>query len=139
MSNAARPRTVSGFHHIAMKVADFDAAVRFYKEGLGLPERIGWGEGDSRAVMLDTGNGNYIEIFAGGKAGEKPEGALLHLALRTDDVDTAVARAVAAGATVTVEPKEVTIPSVPEPTPVRLAFIRGPAGEIIEFFDNERT
>jgi glyoxylase I family protein len=132
-------RTVSGFHHAALKVANFDAVVDFYKKGLGLTERIAWGEGSSRAVMLDAGNGNYIEVFAGGSAGPAPEGAVLHLALRAANCDAALAQAVAAGAVVTMAARDVTIPSTPQPTPVRIAFCRGLGGEIIEFFQNELT
>lgn len=132
-------RTVNGFHHAALKVANLDAVVAFYKQGLGLTEKIAWGEGNSRAVLLDCGNGNYIEVFAGGAGGSVPEGLVMHLALRTSDCDGALARAVAAGAVVTMAPKDVTIPSTPQPTPVRIAFCRGLAGEIIEFFQNELT
>jgi glyoxylase I family protein len=132
-------RTVNGFHHAAMKVANFAAVVEFYKQGLGLTEKISWGEGDSRAVLLDCGNGNYIEIFAGGVGGSVPDGAVLHLALRTANCDAALAQAVAAGAVVTMTARDVTIPSQPQPTPVRIAFCRGLAGEIIEFFQNELT
>ena len=135
----SQPRTVSGFHHAAMKVADFEAVVEFYKKGLGLTEKITWGEGNGRAVMLDAGNGNYIEVFAGGAGGAVPEGAVLHLALRTANCDAALAQAVAAGAVVTMAARDVTIPSKPQPTPVRIAFCRGLAGEIIEFFQNELT
>lgn len=127
-----------GFHHVAIRAHDFDASVRFYTQALGFVEKIRWGEGDKRAIMLDTGDGNYLEIFAGGSAQPRPEGVILHFALRTTDVDSAIARARAAGATVTVEPKNVDIPSTP-PTPVRLAFCTGPDGEIIEFFANDRT
>lgn len=135
----AQKRRVDGFHHVAMKVANFDAVVEFYKSGLGLTEKITWGEANSRAVLLDCGNGNYLEIFAGGNAGPVPEGAVLHLALRTSDPDAALAQAVAAGAVVTVAPKDVTIPSQPQPTPVRIAFCRGLAGETLEFFKNDVT
>jgi len=128
-----------GFHHVAIRARDFDASVKFYTEGLGFKEKIAWGEGDRRAVMLDGGNGNYIEIFAGGTDVPKPEGTYLHLALRTADCDAAIARARAAGAEVTVEPKDVVIQSRPAPTPVRLAFCKGPDGELIEFFQNETT
>ena len=128
-----------GFHHIAMRVKDFDASVAFYTEALGFTEKIAWGEGDKRAIMLDTGDGNYLELFAGGEEEPKPEGAVLHFALRTTDCDTAIERARAAGMEVTVEPKDVTIESRPEPTPVRLAFCKGPDGEIIEFFQNNTT
>ena len=41
--------------------------------------------------------GNYLEIFANGEEGAKPEGAIIHFAIRTNDVDGAIARARAAG------------------------------------------
>ncbi len=135
----SQQRTVNGFHHAAMKVANFAAVVEFYKQGLGLTEKISWGEGDGRAVLLDCGNGNYIEVFAGGAGGAVADGAVLHLALRTANCDAALAQAVAAGAVVTMTARDVTIPSQPQPTPVRIAFCRGLAGEIIEFFQNELT
>ena len=116
-----------GFHHIALRAHDFDASVAFYTEGLGFKEAISWGEGDGRAIMLETGDGNYFEIFAGGSADAKPEGALLHAALRTDNCDTAIERARSAGAEVTMEPRDIDIQSQPGPTPVRIAFCKGPA------------
>jgi catechol 2,3-dioxygenase-like lactoylglutathione lyase family enzyme len=131
-----------------MRASDFDASVRFYVDGLGFAPRISWGQGDGRAVMLDTGDGNYLEIFAGGakpaapapaqSQGKPAAGAVLHFALRTDDCDGAVARARKAGASVTVEPKDVDIPSTPV-TKVRIAFCTGPDGETIEFFQNATT
>lgn len=99
--------------------------------------------------MLDTGDGNYLEVFerdASPQAdspqadqstlGAAPEPNILHFCLRADDVDAAVERARAAGAQVTVEPK------YPEPfekigLKARIAFIKGPDGEICEFFQSE--
>lgn len=127
-----------GFHHIAMRVKDFDASVRFYTEGLGFRQKIAWGGEDRRAVMLDTGDGNYLELFSGGSAEPKPEGCVIHFALRTSNCDAAIEQVRKAGAEVTVEPKNVDIPSTPV-TPVRIAFCKGPDGEIIEFMQNERT
>ena len=130
--------TDPGFHHIALRVRDFEATLRFYQDGFGFVRRFGWGEGDSRAAMLDTGDGNYLEVFAGSKrpAGEDaPAGALLHLALRTPDVDAAYARALAAGAKPQTPPQDVEIAG-DYPLPVRLAFVVGLDGEIIEFFQN---
>ena len=85
-----------GFHHVAIRVRDFEATMKFYTEALGFREKIAWGEGDKRAVMLDSGDGNYLEVFAGGTAGEKPEGTILHFAIRTDDCDAALERSRAA-------------------------------------------
>jgi glyoxylase I family protein len=138
-SNTALPGC--GFHHVAIRAWDFDRSVAFYTEVLGFRHKIGWGEKPGRAVMLDTGDGNYLEIFEGKTTeGHKPEGAILHFALRVDDCDAALERARAAGALVTMEAKDVSIPSSPTgPTPVRIAFIKGPDGETIEFFQNTLT
>ncbi len=122
-----------GFHHVAMRSRDFDASVKFYTEVLGFCEVMSWGAGDRRAVMLDTGDGSCLEIFAGGDGAPKPEGTLLHFALKSDDCDAAAERVRRAGAPITVEPNEVTIESDP-PRRVRLAFCEGPDGEVIEFF-----
>lgn len=127
-----------GFHHVAIKVADFDKTVRLYTEVFGFKEKIHWGQKlpdqDTRAIMLDTGDGNYLEIFAGRPTTPPPaDGSLLHMAFRTADVDACIARVRAAGLEITVEPKNVEIPSTP-PAPVRIAFCRGYDGETIEFF-----
>ena len=128
---------VKGFHHIALRVKDFDATVKFYKEGLGLKEKLAWGEGKGRAIMLDAGNGNCVEVFANGP--EAPaESNIVHFAFRTDDCDAAAQRAAAAGATITIAPKSVDIPAQSGPTPVRIAFCKGPGGEVIEFFQSAK-
>jgi glyoxylase I family protein len=126
---------VNGFHHVAIKVKDFEATVRFYKDGLGLKERLAWGEGDGRAVMLDAGSDNCIEVFAGGQA-VPVEGTIPHFALRTGDCDAALKRAKAAGATVTMEPTTVEIAAKTGPHSVRIAFVRTPGGERVEFFQD---
>lgn len=128
-----------GFHHVAVRVADFDGAVHFYSKVLGFTPKVAWGEGDKRAVMLDTGNGSYLEVFAGGTSPSTTDGPILHYAIRAHDVDAVIKNARAHGATVTVEPKDVTIQSTPFAVPVRIAFFRGPAGESIELFRNELT
>jgi len=126
-----------GFHHIALRALDFEASLRFYCDGLGFRQAYAWGEGDGRAAMLDTGDGNYFELFAGGKAeGRSSNGVLLHYALRTADCDAAVERARAAGATITTEPTSVELRGTPRPITVRIAFCTGPDGEVIEFFQN---
>lgn len=121
-----------GFHHVALRAKDFDASLKFYTRGLGFRQVMAWGEGDKRAVMLDTGDGSCLEIFAGGQE-PAPVGGFLHVAFTSRDCDAAIEAARKAGANVTMEPQSLTIPSAP-PVDVRIAFCTGPDGETIEFF-----
>ncbi len=131
-----------GFHHVAIRATDFEATVRFYTEGLGFRRTYGWGEGDRRAVMLDTGDGNYLEVFAGGKRNPatdpttEPEGAILHYALRVPDITAAYERALAAGAISRAAPKSIDIAG-DRPLVFQVAFVYGLNGEVIEFFTND--
>lgn len=139
-----------GFHHVALRVRDFDKSVGFYQSVLGCTPTVAWGEAPSRAIMLDYGGGNYIELF------EKPAepslpadqlttqpsaAAILHVCLRTNDVDGIISKVRDAGCNVLLEPKDTRIPDTitGDPLPVRLAFFSGPDGETIELFKNERT
>ena len=78
---------IKGIHHISLTCEtkhDFDRAVNFYVDILGLTVSRKWQEG----VLLDTGNG-FIEIFNTNK-GERIKGAIRHVAFLTDDVDTSL-------------------------------------------------
>lgn len=125
-----------GFHHVAIRVKDWDRSMKFYTQGLGMTVRITWGDAPARAVMLDAGNGDYLEMFE--KAAEQwkdSDASILHFALRTTDCDAALERARQAGAVVTMESKSLDIQSRPTVTPVRIAFCKGPDEEVIEFFE----
>ena len=125
---------INGFHHVALiccGVEEFEKAVHFYRDILGLAVARTWGKGDSSAVMLDTGAGLF-EIFANG-TDRLSAGALRHIALDVADTDACIEAVRAAGYTVTMEPKDISIPSDP-PYPARIAFCIGPVGEEIEFF-----
>ena len=125
---------ITGVHHIALKakgVAAYKRLLAFYHDILGMPLVREWGEGEDLGAMVDTGAG-MLELFSNA-ADERGEGALRHLALATEDVDACIAAVRAAGYTVTMEPKNIVIASVP-PYPARIAFCVGPVGEEVEFF-----
>lgn len=128
---------IQGFHHTAIRTADFERSVKFYTEVLGLKVRITWGQSPGRAAMIDAGDGNYIEIFEREKAFEPAEGTILHFALRTNDCAAMLEQVRAGGAEITLEPKAVTIDSSAGSIVVKIAFFKGPDGEIVELFQNE--
>ena len=126
-----------GMHHLALFVKDFDKSYKFYTEGLGFTFVAGWGEGDKRAAMLDIGDGGRFEVFAGGPAEEERNARFAHFAFSTTDAGTAYNNAIAAGAVSHIEPKDVDIPSDPV-MKVRIAFVKGFDGEVLEFFENRK-
>ena len=121
-----------------MRVQDLNKSIKFYTEGLGFVERFSWGQDPKRTVLLDTGDGNYFEISQGDPHQKFGDGVFHHIALRTDDCEAAIEAARAAGAEVTVETREVKISSEP-PLQLRIAFFKGPDGELIELFQDDQT
>jgi glyoxylase I family protein len=142
--------TAPGFHHVAIRAVDFDESIRFYTEGLGfrvhfpfsVPGRI------DRAAFLDAGDGRFVELFGPGSTvqaegrrrrpdEERTECALLHFCLKVTDTDASYAQAIAAGAGSRVEPRTVRLSEEPL-AEVRIAFVTGPNGEVIEFMQSEQ-
>ena len=123
---------LSGFHHVAMNVKDFDKSVQFYTKILGMAKGKSWETAPKRAIMLDAGNGNFVELFESADSTAE-SGTILHFALRTGDCDGLLARVREYGAEITMEAADVDIQSDPV-YPVRIAFFKGPDGEIIELF-----
>lgn len=145
---AMHPKRTPGLHHIALRAHDFEATLRFYTAALGFRMAYSWGEGDKRIALLDAGDGNYLELFAGGEPPSEESGGvqnaagmLTHFALRSSDVEADYARALEAGARPHVEPKDVPLQGRTtegeHPITIRVAFCKGLNGEIIEFFQNE--
>jgi glyoxylase I family protein len=141
--------TAPGFHHVAIRATDFDETLRFYTDGLGfrvhfsfsVPPRV------DRAAFLDAGDGRFIEVFSQSSTvqaegrrrrpdEERTEGALLHFCMRVADTDAAYAKAMAAGAESRVKPATRRLSDDPV-VDVRIAFVTGPNGEVIEFMQSQ--
>lgn len=123
-----------GFHHIALKVKNFDEALKFYTEGLGYKVFTGWGEAGHEIVMLDLGDGGLLELFRGESDTVFNDTGYIHFAVKVDDVDAAYNKAIAAGAKPHTLPKVVHLNSKPIDMSINIAFVLGPGGEQIEFF-----
>jgi glyoxylase I family protein len=123
-----------GFHHMALRVTNYEKSLAFYTEGLGFTLAHSWGEEAGRIALLDMGDGNYLELFAS-EPGWKPDpgNQFFHLALRSIDVDADIEKARALGCPITVEPKSIPVNG----KTIRVGFFLGPDGETLEFFYND--
>lgn len=123
-----------GAHHIAIQTTDFEESMRFYRDVLGMSVALEFEAGGRKIVLLDMGDGSHIELFEPqSEDAAATEGAPLpvkHFALATTDAGAAIERVRAAGYPITVEPREANLSGVQ----VTFAFFKGPAGEIVEFF-----
>ncbi len=115
------------FTHTAIRTTNFDAVQAFYTEALGLKVKITWGEAPKRAAMLDAGDGNYVEVFERSEPAAKsnPRSCILRCARMI--VQSATEKARAAGAQVTMEPKEVLLETSAGEIPVKISFFKGVA------------
>jgi len=122
-----------GAHHVALQTRDWEASLRLYRDILGMQVVAEWGPPERRIVLLDIGDGSYMELFAPqAAAADQPAAAhlLTHIALATTDTRQATELVRHAGYTIKTEPKEVQL----GPISATIAFFIGPNGETIEFF-----
>ena len=118
---------------ITLTVDDFDAAVRLYRDALGLPEVADWSSTDGRVLLLDAGRAT-LELFDEAQAamvddlevGRRVSGTV-RLALQVSDADAAAATLVTAGATSVA-------PAVDTPWGDRNARVAAPDGMQLTLF-----
>jgi methylmalonyl-CoA/ethylmalonyl-CoA epimerase len=95
---------------ITLTVDDFDAAVRLYRDALGLPQVADWSSDQGRVLLLDAGRAT-LELFDEAQAamvddleaGRRVSGKV-RFALQVPEADAAATRLVDAGATSVSEP-----------------------------------
>jgi glyoxylase I family protein len=128
---------ITGVHHIAVRALDFDRSVRFYTETLGLALKATWTRSTGRAAFVEISQGCYMEIFEWQFETFTGEPPILHLCLRTDDVDAMTERARADGYRITVEPVDSPISASIGVMRLRLSYVEGPDGEKIELMSSD--
>lgn len=110
---------LEGVHHVSLNVADVAAAVRFYRDVLGLRE-IPRPDFGFPGAWLEAGSAqiHLMEV----EEHRAPEGQ--HFALRVADIDRAVAELREKGVEVS--------PPAAIPGAGRQAFLRDPSGNLVE-------
>ena len=95
---------------LVVTVDDYDAAVAFYRDALGLPERESYTTGDAQVMILEAGratlelaNPAQAEYIDEVEVGRRVAGKF-RVALEVDDSAETTARLTAAGAEVIAEP-----------------------------------
>ena len=53
-----------GMHHVAVQARDWEASLRLYRDVLGMEPIAEFGAPERKIVLLDTGDGSYMELFA---------------------------------------------------------------------------
>ena len=118
---------------VALTVPDFDQAVAFYRDALGLEQIADWSSDDGRVILLEAGTAT-LELFDERQAesvdrieaGRRVSGPV-RLAIRVDDIDGVSAQLIAAGADAIAEP-------VVPPWGGRNARLRTPDGMQLTLF-----
>lgn len=121
---------------VALTVPDFDAAVAFYRDELGLEQLADWSSAEGRVVLLAAGRAT-LELFDEAQAsmvdrieaGRRVSGQV-RLALEVGDSEGTAQRLVAAGA-------EEVAPPVTTPWGDRNARVRAPDGMQLTLFTAE--
>jgi len=118
---------------VALTVTDFDQALRFYRDALGLEQTADWSSDDGRVVLLEAGRATLelmderqAALIDEVEAGKRVSGPV-RLALEVADSEDTARRLVAAGAA------EVA-PPVTTPWGDRNARVRAPDGMQLTLF-----
>jgi catechol 2,3-dioxygenase-like lactoylglutathione lyase family enzyme len=119
---------------VVLTVPDFDEAVAFYRDALGLEQLADWSGDDGRVILLDVGHAT-LELFDERQAesvdrieaGRRVSGQV-RLALEVEDLDGAAQRLAAAGAAIEAPP-------VVPPWGGRNSRLRAPDGMQLTLFN----
>ena len=122
---------------VALTTSDYDRLVRLYTTGLGLEPAQIWNNGQGQALIIDMGTATLeifdeaqAELIDGIEVGQRVSGPV-RFALRVSDLDSAIERLLANGATLVHAP-------VVTPWGDRNARLQDPDGMQITLFQPTR-
>ena len=118
---------------VVLTVPDFDEAVAFYRDALGLEQLADWSSDDGRVILLDGGRAT-VELFDERQAesvdrieaGQRVSGPV-RLAIEVNDLEATAERLVTAGA-------DAVAPPVVPPWGGRNARLQSPDGMQLTLF-----
>jgi len=121
---------------VALTVDDFDQALRFYRDALGLEQTADWSSDDGRVVLLEAPSGTLellderqAALIDDVEAGKRVSGAV-RLAVEVADSEETAQRLIAAGA-------DQVAPPVTTPWGDRNARVRTPDGMQLTLFTSD--
>jgi lactoylglutathione lyase len=123
---------INGFHHIGLWVTDAQRSLEFYTTGLGgaVVHHFPMADKPATINLVDLGNNAVVEIIPRGSGENEAHARWAHVAVRTDDARAAYEQALKAGARSRTAPSDMNLGTMA----VTNAFVYGPDGEVIEFF-----
>ena len=126
---------IKGLHHIGLFVKDLEKSLQFYRDGLGGKVLCSFPVPNLEKLiyLVDLGNNAVIELIPRGTGAEESNPHWVHLALDTDDARAAYNHALKAGARSKAEPSDKKFGSMDFCN----AFVLGPDGESIEFYEGK--
>jgi catechol 2,3-dioxygenase-like lactoylglutathione lyase family enzyme len=124
-----------GYHHIGLVVDNAGRSLKFYTDGLGGKVTFSFPMGDSgkTVYLIDLGGNAVVEIIPRGQNGAEANARWAHIAVAASDARKAYDLALKAGAIPQSEPNDGNLGTMP----VCTAFVKGPDGEVIEFFQTK--
>ena len=118
---------IKGLAHVALYTDKLEETISFYKNAFAA-EEITRFQAASQGVWLKVGD-SIIEVFESNPLSSL--GCFKHIALNCDNVDETIKDVIAAGGTLMMEPKEITIVER-----LKIAFVKGINEEQIELCQN---
>ena len=124
---AGQTRDVVSLKHVAIAVADFDAASAFYSDVMGFPRAFAFREADGSPYLsyFQVNRNTFVELMP--VTAQRPAG-FVHFGLEVDDVDAVVSRLRARGV-------KVGDAAVSGRTKSRIAVAHTPDGTTIELME----